>query len=406
MSNSPVIRVAAAEVESTRGLAIQAGAYPNPEIGYEADTVNTANTAGYHGGYIQQTFVTGGKLQLAEAAARVDYLNAQLTLRKARIEVATAVRTAYFKSLVAHKQLQIETSLATFTEDILRTQTHLVESGEAAAYEPLQLRVFVLQARAAVVQADQQYTAARRQLAAALGLPQLPLGELEGRPDMPIPTINYDTALGVMLANQTELAKSRNNIVQARRLLQLARVTPRPNIDTYVAIQRDYTFSPGALTYNLQVEAPIPVFNRNTGNIISTQAKLYEAQQAISQVENNLTSQLADAYSRYESNRRFIHDFQPEMLQDQVRTYRGIYERYRSDNQGIEFSDVIVAQQTLSSLLIQYLNLLGNQWQAVVDVAELLQVDDIFLLGKCLPVTTLPELGDVPQDIEPPEPID
>ena len=243
-----------------------------------------------------------------------------------------------------------------------------------------------------MVQAEQRYAAARRQLNAALGLPQLPVGELIGRPDMPIPSINYDAALGLMLARHTGLAQSRNNVIQAERLLQLARVTPKPNIDTYLAVQHDYTFNPGTTTVNLQVGGPIPVFNRNTGNIISTQAKLYEARQSVAQVENRLTADLADAYSRYESNRRFAQDFQPATLRDQVRTYRGIYERYRSDTQDVQFSDIIVAQQMLSTLLVQYLNLLGDQWQAVVEVAELLQIDDIYLLGECVPVTQLPDL--------------
>jgi cobalt-zinc-cadmium efflux system outer membrane protein len=403
MSNSPVLRVAAAEVESTRGLAIQAGAYPNPELGYEADTVNTARTAGYHGAYVNQTFVTGGKLRLAQSAAEVDFVNAQVALRRARIDVATAVRTAYFEALVAREQLRIQSTLAKFTESVFRTQIKLVEAGEAAAYEPLQLRVMVAQSRAAVVQAQQRYAAARRRLTAALGLPQMPLGELIGRPDMPIPAINYDAALAVMLANHTDLTTARNKVVQTQRLLQLARVTPRPNIDTYLAVQHDYTFNPGTTTVNVQVGGPIPVFNRNRGNIISAQAKLTQAQQAIGQVENDLTGQLADAYSRYESNRRLAQDFQPASLRDQVRTYRGIYERYRSDARGMSFNDVIVAQQTLSVLLVQYLNLLGDQWQAVVDVAELLQVDDIYLLGETLPVEPLPEL-DGPQDavVQPP----
>ncbi|MCA9235665.1 MAG: TolC family protein [Planctomycetales bacterium] len=402
MANSPVIRVAAAEVESTRGLAIQAGAYPNPSVGYQADTVNTANTAGYHGGYVQQTFVTGGKLRLARDAAEVEHRNALLALRRARIEVATAVRRAYFEALVAREQLRIQSTLAAFAEEIYRAQVQLVGAGEAAAYEPLQMRVFVIQSRATVVQAEQRYAAARRQLAAALGLPQLPLGELIGSPDMPIPSINYNAALSTMLATHTDIAISRNNVVRAQRLLQLARVTPRPNIDTGLAVQHDYTFDPGTTTVNIQVGGPIPVFNRNTGNIISAQAKLYEAQQGIGQVENDLTGRLAEAYGRYESNRRFSQDFQPASLRDQVQTYRGVYQRYRSDAQGMSFNDVIVAQQTLSMLLNQYLMLLGDQWQAVVDVAELLQIDDIYLLGETFPVTRLPDLGNVSTQLQQP----
>ncbi|MBX3426343.1 MAG: hypothetical protein KF688_11740 [Pirellulales bacterium] len=78
-----------------------------------------------------------------------------------------------------------------------------------------------------------------------------------------------------------------------------------------------------------------------------------------------------------------------------MRTYRGIYGRHRG-SEGVAFGEVIVAQQLLSTLLAQYLDLLGQQWQAVVDVAELLQVDDVYLLGEAVPVTPLPDLPAAP----------
>ena len=63
--NHPGLRAAAASVETARGLMIQSGLPPNPNAGYEADTVRTANTPGYHGAYLQQTFITAQKLGLA-----------------------------------------------------------------------------------------------------------------------------------------------------------------------------------------------------------------------------------------------------------------------------------------------------------------------------------------------------
>ena len=58
---------------------------------------------------------------------------------------------------------------------------------ESTAYEPAQLRTLSVQARAALVQAQNQYLAAWKQLAAVIGLPDMPTAELEGRADMPVP---------------------------------------------------------------------------------------------------------------------------------------------------------------------------------------------------------------------------
>ena len=82
MTHSPLIRQAASDVDAARGAMIQAGAYPNPHLGYECDNINTGRTAGYQGGNISQTIVTGGKLRLARAAAEVDVENAELALRR------------------------------------------------------------------------------------------------------------------------------------------------------------------------------------------------------------------------------------------------------------------------------------------------------------------------------------
>src|SRR5437870_5769304 len=60
LTNNPTIRQAAFAVEGARGVALQAGLYPNPSAGYQADTVGTAGGAGYQGAFIEQLIKTGG----------------------------------------------------------------------------------------------------------------------------------------------------------------------------------------------------------------------------------------------------------------------------------------------------------------------------------------------------------
>src|SRR5262249_8316213 len=63
MSNSPLIRQAAADVEAAKGAWIQAGAYPNPSIGWAQDEVGTGiNGPSELGLAFSQTFILGGKL--------------------------------------------------------------------------------------------------------------------------------------------------------------------------------------------------------------------------------------------------------------------------------------------------------------------------------------------------------
>jgi outer membrane protein, heavy metal efflux system len=391
--NHPGLRVAAANVEAARGLMVQAGLPPNPTVGYQADTVRTLNTPGYKGAYLQQTIITARKLGLAAEAAAVDYSNAMIEQRKTWITVTSSIRRSYFQVLAARQRLVLAKALLELSERAYAAQIQLVAAGEAAPYEPLQLRVLTTQARATTIRAQQDAIAAWRGLAAATGVPDLDVSALEGRIDCSVPQITYEDALTRLSAVHTDLEIAQNTIQKRRTLVSLADRTPIPDLDVGIVVQRDYTFEPGGATYNLMLGGAIPVLNQNQGNRIAARAELVRASQNVSNTRNGLIGELAGAYGIYEANRQLAATFKTDALQDQVRAYRGVYQRYLADPSGVSFNDVIVAQQTVAAVLSQYVDILGAQWQSVVDLGELLQVDDVFEMGQLVDVAVIPPLG-------------
>jgi cobalt-zinc-cadmium efflux system outer membrane protein len=380
--NHPAMMQAAAQVEVARGAMIQAGLHPNPSVGYEGDTVNTLGTAGYHGPYITQQVVTGGKLKLAKCAAAMDYENAAIACQQTRIEIATRVRDAYYDLLVSQQRRKMLTALSRFTDEIYRAQIELVAGGQAAPYEPLQLRVFAVQARNAVADAHYSVIGAGRRLGAATGMTEAEEFVIDD-PSEILPTeIDYHSAKAYLWENHTELRTVRNRIVQAQYLSRLEYIRPRiPDLNVYSTVQKDYTGPPFGTTFNLQVGAPIPVFDRNQGNILSTQSAILSQERAYASAQNTLAGRLAEILTRYDTARIQSVNYRQQMLPDQVRTYRGVYSRYReggqADNDNLNFSDVIVAQQTLVSSVNGYAEVLNQMWQAYVDAGELLQVDEL-----------------------------
>ena len=99
-ANNPTLVQAASDVQAAQGILIQAKTYPNPILSYLQDTSNNNNIAGVQGGTIDQTIITGGKMKLGVAAAQKDLDNAVLALKRARMDLATSVRNAYFTVLV------------------------------------------------------------------------------------------------------------------------------------------------------------------------------------------------------------------------------------------------------------------------------------------------------------------
>lgn len=397
LANSPLLRQPAADVQAVRGAAIQAGAYPNPNVGYQADTAGTAGTAGFQGFFIEQTIRTGGKLKLAQAAALMDVMNAETALRRAESDLATSIRGGYFAVLVARENVRVTEALTQLTDEAFRIQ---VEQARvvAAPYEPMQLRALAYQARGALLTARNRHVSAWKQLAAAVGLPGLPPTELAGRVDMPVPVFDYDRALGHVLRNHTDVRMAESTLQRARYALRLAQVTPVPDVSMHLAVEKDYTTPPFSIVSSVQLGVPVPVWDHNQGNIIQAQGQLLRAAEEPHRVRDDLTTRLADAFERYQTNRVLVELYREHILPDQVRAYQGVRARHNVEPDIVGFGDVVTAQQTLAGVVTTYVSTLGAMWTGVVDVANLLQTNDLFQVGAlALPTACVAPVPDVAQ---------
>jgi cobalt-zinc-cadmium efflux system outer membrane protein len=401
---SPSIKSAEAAVEAAKGAVKQAGAYPNPTVFFEQDTVGTG-PAGYEGFGFNQLVKTANKLKLQQAAAMMDLLNARLALKRSYTDLAYQVRTNYFNVLVALEGVKINEALYVFTNNIYRIQVDLAEGIDTAPYEPLQLRPLALQARFNLIQAQNQYLASWKQLAATLGLRDMPPTELAGRVDMPVPVFEYDQVLNRVLAGHTEVLTAVNSIQKARFNLQFAKVTRIPDVGLNVLVQKDTTAPPNTFVHSLQFSMPVPVWDQNQGNIKQAEGLLSQAMAGPELARNALTNSLADAFNRYVTNRENV-DITLQQVRDQVRAYVSLYERRWSLPGQVGFGDQVTAQQTLAGYIAAYVAALGAQWTAVNDVANLLQTDDLFQAGQRQDMAPVPDLRELPGPKQLPKPKD
>ncbi len=391
-ANSPQLRQAASDVEAARGIVIQADAYPNPTFSFQFTPSNDGSTPGADGIGFDQTIKTGGKLHLQRAAAEVDLQNAELALRRARSDLATQVRNAYFAVLVGKETVRVNKALANFTDEIYRLQTRLLAGGFAAPYEPAALRAQAFSARLAYRQAIQTYIYSWKQLVAAINLRQLPLSEVAGRVDSAIPYYDFDALQAYVLRNHTDALTARNGIDKARYNLKLAQITPLPDVDVNMAVLKDFSLAPKQTTPTLTLGVPLPVWDRNKGGIIAAESALVRATEEPHRVEQNLTNTLAAAYMNYKNNLDALEYYRRFILPDQVQAYRGAYDRRQIDPNA-SFGDVVSAQQTLAADVTTYLTTLGQLWTSVTAVADLIQTDDLFEFARPQAVPPLPDLS-------------
>lgn len=104
--------------------------------------------------------------------------------------------------------------------------------------------------------------------------------------------------------------------------------------------------------------------------------------------------------NRYETNREILASYRDMILPDQVRAYRALYDRYQHDSEGVDFNDLISAQQTLASAVATYAQSIGDTWQAVVDLASVMQLEQLGQM-HCLGSTTVGQEPVAPNVAEP-----
>ena len=352
-------------------------------------------TPGQLGGFVDQTIKTAGKLRLARAAEEQNLRNAEYALHRARFDLMAQVRGGYFSVLATQENMRVALAFARFTEAIYRIQAGQLKAGLVGDYEPLQFRALAVQARVTLAQARHRYVSAWKQLAAAMGVPGLPPLALAGRIDMPIPVFRYEDVAARVLARHTDVLTARAALERARYNLRLAQVTPVPDIEVRVVVQKDYTGDPHNVMTGVQVGGPIPVWDRNRGNILQAEAQLARATEEEHRVRDDLARELADAFERYNYNRELLAPYRGTLLPDQVRVFNGVFGRYLSQGKAtdVSFIDISTAQQNLAASVSGYLQALGAEWQAVVDIAALLQTEDLFQVGvEPVPTECLPPL--------------
>lgn len=383
--NSPILRRAAAEVEAAYGAVVQAGLYPNPTFGYQVDAAQPGlrvppptpgNGAGQQGAFVSQLIKTAGKLPLAQRVAGYDYVNALVAVRSAEVDVATAVRTHYFRVLVVTMAVEVNTALTRAADESYRAQVKRVRAGEAASYEPLQLYAQAQQARNALTQAEADYQSAWRQLAAALGQPDRDPSPLAGRADAVAPSLDQDALRSRIEAQHTDLLTARNSASQAATDLTYQRRLAIPDISAYNYHQYDNLAQ--QYQFGVQLGVQLPVSDRNQGNIRRASARIARSAADLAATRNDLFSRLAEAFGRYQSNRTQAARIRDEILPNLLRAYRGIVRRAEAEPDKVPFVEVVAVQSEIGTVQQSYLAALAAQWQAVTDLAGLAQLDELY----------------------------
>lgn len=368
LGRHPTIVRAQQQVAAARGQFQQAGLPPNPLLQYQSEEIGNEGGTGLHSITVSQQYITANKLGLAQQVQTHQVARLSAALRLAELRVLTELRVAFAQTLIAQRRAELANQIVTLSEQSVRSAEQLLQAQEISKIALLQAQVEAEQARISADNAATLLEANRRTLAAAAAMERLPSADLRGELEDGLQPRPWEATLETLATTSPELMAVGSQLDRARWALQLACAQVTPNVTAQVGIGVD-SVSDDTFAV-LGVSVPLPVRNRNQGNIRTARANVAAASAAIEQTALDLEGRLAQAAGRYEAAR-----VRYERLRDNV--LPGAEETFELSKTAFEAGEsnyltLLTAQRTLVNTRLRILDALGEARQAAAQIDGLL----------------------------------
>ena len=363
-AHNPSLAAVQWEIGVAEGDRQQAGLIPNPQVSWEAeDTRRRSRTTTL---MLSQPLELGGKrgarIEVAERAQDA----ASIELERRRNELRADVFQAFYNSTIAQQRLLLTEQSLQLAERGLRVAQGRINAGKAAPVEAMRAQVQLSQVRLELRRAERDQATAYQQLAQVTGAPQATFTRVE-EPTTALPAIASPQTLLDRLPTTAELRLARLQINQKEASLGLEKALRIP--DLTVSIGSQYSETDRERVNLLGVSMPIPLFNRNQGNVLAAARRTDQARDLRNASELRLRSEVQSGLEQWATANTEVNAFNQVILpaaQSAVDTATRGFEMGK-----FNFLDVLDAQRTLFEARSQYLQAVADSTDAWVRIERI-----------------------------------
>lgn len=360
------------EVESAQVL--QAATRPNPTLSGQVEDLRSQNRIATIA--ISQQLETAGKRDKRIAAADATLAIADADIRITQAEISAKTYAAFYQVLAAQQAQTLTRELLQIATTSKETTAKRVLAGKVSPVEETKAKVAEAGLKIDLANTSQQLASAKQRLGSlwAKGLESnshidyIAVGELEKLNN--IPTLDD---LMTQLVDSPRLKKASLSITQKQTLSAIELSKQTPDVTLSLGAQRNEELG-GITQAIIGLSIPIPLFDKNQGNLQSAKAREFQALDEKTALENQLQSELADAYSRRQLQVDAASMYKNDILQ-------GAQSAYEAARKGFEFGkfsflEVLDAQRTLFQAKTQFIQTLALARQAEADMQRILGTTD------------------------------
>jgi cobalt-zinc-cadmium efflux system outer membrane protein len=284
--------------------------------------------------------------QHALGVAELEFLNA---VRGLRLEV----QSAFVEALLARHRVELARQNLEALNRIVEVNQVRWRAGDVAEVELIRSRVAALQQANALRRAELDLRTVLIRLQTLMGrarpAPDFDvLGELR-RETRVAPLEEW---LKIALENRPDLLALRRAVQRSAAELQLELARSKPDLTLGSEYRRQQGLAGTGNMLGFFVEIPLPVFDRNQGEIARAREELRQAELRVRALEASIRAEVENAYRQWQSSRESLEQIETAMLA-QAREVRDIteYAYRRGEASLLEFLD---AQRAFNETMQAY----------------------------------------------------
>ena len=363
-ANNPELAAARWEIDIAQGARQQAGLLPNPVLSVDAeDTRRDSRTTSVK---LSQALELGGKRGArVEVASRGQEL-AALELERRGNQLRADVLQAYYAALRAQERTQLAGRSLALAERGVSVAQGRVNAGKASPVEATRAQVQLAEVRLELSRGQMEQDTAYQQLASITGSAATDFSAVQ-EPERAPSTLPASAQLLSRLPETAELRLAEQEIVQREASLGLERAQRIPDLDVSIGSQYDAGARERVNLVGLSM--PLPLFNRNQGNLLSAARRADQARDLRNATELRLRSETRQALEQWNTARGEVQAFNQTIL---PAAQRAVDSATRGFEMGkFSFLEVLDAQRTLIGARSQYLAAVAQTTDARVRIERI-----------------------------------
>ena len=197
--------------------------------------------------------------------------------------------------------------------------------------------------------------------------------QVTGQLTFGFPDFDEDFLRNFVISQNAQVQIARREIERSQILLRRARVEPYPNMHGGPAYANNLSSSPGTQQFWFNIQFDVPLWNRNQGNIRSTQADIADSVASLGVLQNDLLRQVEEVLGRYRAARQSEERIRTQVLPTATRAQQLVKDGYQKGI--LDISTFLQAQRGLSDATLSYIDSLENVWTTAAEIATLLQLE-------------------------------